>query len=402
MQDSNPIMDALVDGAVNEVHINKLKKTDSESKKDKYNELLYGTDNGIIGTLKLNASGIRRGWQLPPDRKGIINCIDTFDLTKDGVADIIIGRDDGSLQVYGFDLGREAERQFNENIGESVRSICAGVVISPEFDEIIVATYGGRVTSFTSEPMNEKSKADAYGRTKGTVQREENIVKIRKEIEKLKTTIEKEKVKLGADPSESNMLLNNVYKVNSNFALVPEIGGYIVSVEIPMPIDVVTLQSTVPLDLLEVESNAAIVSRSQADPSKGNASLATYRCNEITNRLEFKVRTVEGQYGDIQALIVAKLDPKSAQLVRFSIKPLSLHYRILDYTPDRLLNTLKFTGTFTAGQMHDFVCKCLPDIPPRANETEVSMCFKNGIYINIFKSIFFFKKKFMKLFINCN
>ena len=49
------------------------------------------------------------------------------------------------------------------------------------------------------------------------------------------------------------------------------------------------------MDLLEVESNAAIVSRSPADPAKGNLVLATYRCQEISNRLEFKVRTVEGQ-----------------------------------------------------------------------------------------------------------
>jgi hypothetical protein len=37
---------------------------------------------------------------------------------------------------------------------------------------------------------------------------------------------------------------------------------------------------------------------------------------------------VEGQFGDIQAIVVAKVSPaKSAQIVKFSVKPLSLHHR---------------------------------------------------------------------------
>ncbi len=86
---------------------------------------------------------------IPSDKRGAVTCIETYDLTHDGVADIIIGRDDGSVQVFGFDLGREPERQYMENVGESVRSICAGVVMSPEYDEIVLATYSGRIVSLT-------------------------------------------------------------------------------------------------------------------------------------------------------------------------------------------------------------------------------------------------------------
>ena len=62
----------------------------SSAKNDKYSELVYGTDNGIIGSLKANQSGMRPGWQLPADRKGLVNCIETYDLTHNGVADILV------------------------------------------------------------------------------------------------------------------------------------------------------------------------------------------------------------------------------------------------------------------------------------------------------------------------
>lgn len=56
--------------------------------------------------------------------------------------------------------------------------------------------------------------------------------------------------------------------------------------------------------------------------------LATYRCQESVNRLEIAARTVEGQYGDVQVTVIANVTPgKTAQIVKFTIRPLSLHYR---------------------------------------------------------------------------
>ncbi len=69
--------------------MNKLKRPGS-AKNDKFTELIYGTENGQLATLKLNTSGIRKGWTLGSDKKGMINCIDSYDLTHDGVADILV------------------------------------------------------------------------------------------------------------------------------------------------------------------------------------------------------------------------------------------------------------------------------------------------------------------------
>lgn len=42
-------------------------------------------------------------------------CIDTFDITGDGVKDILVGRDDGTVEVYGLDGSNEPTLRF-ENV----------------------------------------------------------------------------------------------------------------------------------------------------------------------------------------------------------------------------------------------------------------------------------------------
>ena len=42
-----------------------------------------------------------------------ILCIDTFDIIGDGVNDILVGRDDGTVEVYGFDSSSEPTLRFD-------------------------------------------------------------------------------------------------------------------------------------------------------------------------------------------------------------------------------------------------------------------------------------------------
>ena len=76
-------------------------------------------------------------------------------------------------------------------------------------------------------------------------------------------------------------------------------------------------------------------------------------------------RTTEGEYGDIVVTIVAKTSPKSAQTVRLRVKPLSLHQRVNELTPEeeaRPKNTLRLTGTFSVSLMHEWISSCLPEV----------------------------------------
>lgn len=41
-----------------------------------------------------------------------ILCIDNYDIIGDGVNDILVGRDDGTVEVYGFDSSNEPTLRF--------------------------------------------------------------------------------------------------------------------------------------------------------------------------------------------------------------------------------------------------------------------------------------------------
>ena len=76
-------------------------------------EVLYGTQNGKIGLVKLTPSEPCYRWDMLNERKhGGIACLSTFDLTGDGLPDIIVGRDDGVLEVYGLDDSDEPRLKF--------------------------------------------------------------------------------------------------------------------------------------------------------------------------------------------------------------------------------------------------------------------------------------------------
>jgi Bardet-Biedl syndrome 7 protein len=101
--------------------------------------------------------------------------------------------------------------------------------------------------------------------------------------------------------------------------------------------------------------------------------LATYRPTEKnTRRMKLGLRSIEGQHGELHVYVVSDLEPKMARVLRFSIKPLSMHSRINGFkNKDNNLpwNLLKFTGNFTIAQAHSWLSFCLPDIPPHYSAT---------------------------------
>jgi Bardet-Biedl syndrome 7 protein len=172
------------------------------------------------------------------------------------------------------------------------------------------------------------------------------------------------------------------FKTKSALKLLPDEACYLVTLEIGMPIDVVTLQSGVPAMLLDTTSNLAMVSRTPSDRDNGNALLATYRCQDNTNRLEIKIRAVEGEHGPLNAYIIPKQAPKTCQRASFQIKPLSLHEKVLPEVLEpmmkaRVLNSLTLTGAFSLNEVHAWIGTCLPDVPPRITEEVGKLCFRS-------------------------
>lgn len=97
------------------------------------------------------------------------------------------------------------------------------------------------------------------------------------------------------------------------------------------------MQSDVALEMLDVDSNTAIVSKSECDKNDGNLLLCCYRCQANMNRVDLKFQTVEGQHGTLRVYITPNIQPKCCQLRTYSIHPLSLHMAVHNFDETRLI-----------------------------------------------------------------
>ncbi|KAF6035090.1 BBS7 [Bugula neritina] len=97
----------------------------------------------------------------------------------------------------------------------------------------------------------------------------------------------------------------------------------------------------------------------------GNFLLATYRCQANTTRLDLKIRTIEGQHGNLRAYVTPRVQPKTCQMRLYQIKPLSLHQRTHTLDESRPTSKLTLTGQFSAAEVHSWVTFCLPELPER-------------------------------------
>ncbi|XP_076092912.1 BBSome complex member BBS7-like isoform X3 [Mytilus galloprovincialis] len=340
------------------------KEADISDGGEEGNEILYGTSDGRVGLVQIGRFAPSHRWELPNEkRNGGVLSLDNFDITADGVLDLIVGRDNGLVEIYSYDEAEEPVQRFNHTLSESVTSVQGGCVATPGYDEIVCTTYAGWVSTLTSEPLIKERGPDTFSLT---AEGKDKIVGLRQELDNLqvKVSSEREKYQQSAG-SKTAISAVSGFNINDKFVLNREDASYTLSLELQLPIDNVLLQSDVPIDLLDVEKNSAVVSYSACNPEEGNYLLATYRCQANTTRLELKIRSIEGQYGTLQAYVTPRVQPKTCQVKQYNIKPLSLHQRTHVFDDNRPLNTVKLTGQFSLAEMHSWVSFCLPELPER-------------------------------------
>lgn len=99
-----------------------------------------------------------------------------------------------------------------------------------------------------------------------------------------------------------------------------------------------------------------------------NKLLATYRCQVDTNRVDLRLRTVEGHQGTLIAYVTPSLPPKVSQVRRYTLRPLSMHMRVHsagDGGVRRPYNTLLLRGAFSHAEMHNWLGQCVPELPDK-------------------------------------
>ncbi|KAI4482217.1 hypothetical protein M0804_008768 [Polistes exclamans] len=339
--------------------------------------VLLGTIDGRVGLLILQGNKTLRITWLINSMGSEITSLDTFQLQDD--VDLLIGRQDGIIEVYTFpDEDTSPFLRYRYNAGESISTVIGGIIGAVGYPEVLVTTYSGRIFGLTTKPpgLLEAGQSDTV------------IAKLKLEIHQLEEKLaeERETTKFTADP-----LAPLILAVKHRMVLHEEDASYSLSVELDTSIDNILIQSDTPIVLLDVENNSAVVSLSMCNPKEGNFILATYRCQINTNRLEMKLRTIEGQPGTLQIYVTSQVQPKCCRRILVPIYALSSHKRQHIEDAETLaggpFNELRLSGNFTVAEMHAWLSLVLPDIPERPHlyDNEAILIYKSSFIGTILK-----------------
>ncbi|XP_025265228.1 Bardet-Biedl syndrome 7 protein homolog isoform X2 [Camponotus floridanus] len=339
--------------------------------------VLVGTADGRIGLLILQGNKtLRITWLLTSTGSGITS-MDTHQLQDD--IDILVGRQDGTVEVYTFpDEDVTSILRYHYNAGESISTVVGGIIGIANYAEVLVTTYSGRVFGLTTSPpgLLEAGQSDV------------GLARLKLEIQQLQEKLneEKESSNFMSDP-----LAPLILALNHKMMLHKEDASYSLSVELDASIDNILIQSDTPIDLLETENNSAVVSLSACNPTESNFVLATYRCQINTNRLEMRLRSIEGQPGTLQIYVTSQVQPKRCRKILIPIYALSLHVR--QHEDDDTtqssgpFNELKLNGNFTIAEMHAWLSLILPDVPerPHIHEGEAVLVYISSFIGTVLK-----------------
>ena len=150
------------------------------------NDVIFGTRRGNLGSLSFDVNNdVQKLWNISGNkqdkngngspktkRQAAITCIKLFDITNDGVNDLIIGREDGTLQVYcKSDIDTQPAMNFSSTVHDNICTLATGVVSTPGNNEIVMNTFSGRVLAFTTEQLQEKAEVTNMVDQKGLLLR---------------------------------------------------------------------------------------------------------------------------------------------------------------------------------------------------------------------------------------
>ena len=410
-------------------------------------EVLFGTEQGLCGQLFLDGERVARGWVIDTNASrragaGGVSAIHAeCDLTGDGRADVVIGRDDGSIETYAFDENGEPALAGRVACGEAVQTLRHGRVTTP-FPEILAHTFSGKVLSF--RPGADSTSADGFGMgealddAQAAARRfaeKRRVDDVRLETERLTAEVQVARAKY-AELSGDLIAADGPSRVLDRFRLDAETATHRLTLEAPAAIESVAVHvSSARVDLLDEygagaeaffsredakkgagtsaprsaasgNATAAIVSRTPPELCQkvhgGPGALAVYRLpSENQTRFEIEMRCQEGAPGAIRACVIPRRPPKTVREVVREVKPLCLHRRVLTETlvsesdgaknassedarslvlgAGRVAEALTATGDFLAEDAHQWVAELLDDVPNTLAGDSFSYDFENAL-----------------------
>jgi len=318
-------------------------------------QVLYGTLNGQMGCVELDRTEGRVLWNLE-DSKASVTCLALGDMSGRGSNELIIGREDGLVEIHGFDQASgEMLLQASYNVGETITGVKTGFPRAPGLTEIVISTHSGKVLSLC-DPENASIHRGAS-----------QLEVLQTELIRLESQLQTAKARLESEQGGEEMTaVQSSLQITHRLSTVVEEAAHILSLESTVPLELITLTTTVPIELIETEEQAAAMSQT----SDGVQTCAVYRFSEASStRAEVKFRMSEGHGGFITCYVVPMTTPKIGHLVTVTLYPLSMHEKIstISTAPS---NALKVRGSFTQAEIQAWMTHILSDFPPH-----VTSCF---------------------------
>lgn len=302
-----------------------------------------------------------------------ITCLDTYDLDGEGKDQLIIGRRDGTIQIYTMPMGNELDveprQMYKEVFPESISAIQAGCVYSNGFIEIVVLSYNGSIFGLTTQIISVSLSDKEV--IKKILKRPDNeagidnhFVEGNDDNQSINLVKPKENYKINSQLMNLGVSTTSLLDVTSQLNLSQETGAMNLFLEIPYSIETVTLQSEVSVELTSFDKSLGVIMDSSTPT--GYQFSAKIVLKAETNRFEVNFQTIEGQYGNLEALITPNQQPHfHAQTKTFVIRPLSMHMRIHSVDQERPFNSLSLKGSFSLAEIHNWLEQCVPEIPEK-------------------------------------
>jgi len=133
----------------------------TESKSTTTTAKTTSSQNNFMIKFKLHFTVKQETLIEPKDNLSAVTCLDTFDLYGDGKEELIVGRRDGTIQVFTTMLDNnefEMDCQrllYEENFNESISCVFAGCIGVVGYTEIIACTYTGKVFGLTTRTIGD-------------------------------------------------------------------------------------------------------------------------------------------------------------------------------------------------------------------------------------------------------
>jgi Bardet-Biedl syndrome 7 protein len=232
-------------------------------------ELIYGTSDGKIGLIEIGLEEPLPKWELSNEKRlSGVSAIDSFDITHDGTYDLLVARDDGTIEVFVYDSMDNPVVKYTYNGNEGLTSIQGGCVGTAGFDEIVASTYNGWIFGLTTEVLTKDVTNNIPASINLDKEANQKMQKLKDDLDRLQSQVSKMRANYQSSSNNSKTLSQlKTFQINDKFELNRDEASYTLSIEAEVPIDNVLLACDVPIDLLDSEKNASVISFSDCDQS---------------------------------------------------------------------------------------------------------------------------------------